>query len=207
MIWGSSWTEDAGCSSFDIFPTQSIDFYGALRSRLYDEQVSQFIRTVGLEGLSTRIINSTERPPEFKSPDFGLNHLIEVGNSIVREQNRIQELRLVEEYNQGIKKRSLEPVNHPPTPQSSSPIGQSSNTGITFDVVSEINRILNQGDRIGIEYVDKRRFQTGSWNCYGTFEGNACDDFRLFLDFAPFHHPFGSTAKISYVSQDRKSVV
>jgi ribulose bisphosphate carboxylase small subunit len=159
----------------DIFPTQSIDFYGALRSRLYDEQVSQFIRTVGLEGLSTRIINSTEKPPEFKSPDFGLNHLIEVGNSIVREQRRVQELRLVEEYNQGIKVRSPEPTNYTPTPQSSSPIGQSSNTRLTPDIVSEINRILSQGDRVGIEYVDKRRFQTGSWTCYGTFEGNASD--------------------------------
>jgi ribulose bisphosphate carboxylase small subunit len=159
----------------DIFPTQSIDFYGALRSRLYDEQVSQFIRKVGLEGLSTRIINSTERPPEFVSPDFGLNHLIEVGNAIVREQRRVQELRLVEEYNQGIKVRSPEPTSYAPTPQSSSPIGQSSNTRLTPDIVSEINRILSQGDRVGIEYVDKRRFQTGSWNCYGSFEGNASD--------------------------------
>ncbi len=159
----------------DIFPTQSIDFYGALRSRLYDEQVSQFIRTVGLEGLSTRIINSTERPPEFISPDFGLNHLIEVGNAIVREQRRVQELRLVEEYNQGIKVRSPEPTSYTPTPQSSSPIGQSSNTRLTPDIVSEINRILSQGDRVGIEYVDKRRFQTGSWTCYGSFEGNASD--------------------------------
>ena len=159
----------------DIFPTQSIDFYGALRSRLYDEQVSQFIRKVGLEGLSTRIINSTERPPEFVSPDFGLNHLIEVGNAIVREQRRVQELRLVEEYNQGIKGRSPEPTSYAPTPQSSSPIGQSSNTRLTPDIVSEINRILSQGDRVGIEYVDKRRFQTGSWTCYGSFEGNASD--------------------------------
>ena len=74
-----------------------------------------------------------------------------------------------------IKPRSSEPVNHSPTPQSSSPIGQSSNTLVTPDVVSEINRILSQGDRVGIEYVDKRRFQTGSWTCYGTFEGNASD--------------------------------
>ena len=159
----------------DIFPTQSIDFYGALRSRLYDEQVSQFIRTVGLEGLSNRIVNSTERPPEFKSPDFGLNHLIEVGNSIVLEQRRVQELRLVEEYNQGIKVRSPEPTSYAPAPKSSSPIGQSSNTRLTPDIVSEINRILSQGDRVGIEYVDKRRFQTGSWTCYGSFEGNASD--------------------------------
>ena len=187
----------------DIFPTQSIDFYGALRSRLYDEQVLVFIRTVGLEGLSTRIINSNEKPPEFKSPDFGLNHLIEVGNSIVREQKRLQELRLVEEYNQGIKKRSPEPINHPPTPHSSSPIGQSSNTGLTFDVVSEINRILSQGDRVGIEYVDKRRFQTGSWTCYGTFEGNASDAIAALENCLIEHH--GDYIRLVGISKQSRS--
>ncbi len=160
----------------DLFPAQSIDFYGALRSRLYDEQVSKFIQTVGIESLAARVINSKEKPPEFQSPDFGLEHLIEVGHSIVREQRRIQELRLVEEYNQGAKPQSkrLE-FQTPETPRAGSPIGQSNATNLTPDVVSEINRILGMGDRLGIEYVDKRRFQTGSWNCYGSFEGSASE--------------------------------
>ncbi len=160
----------------DLFPTQSIDFYGALRSRLYDEQVSLFIKSIGIEALAARVINSKEKPPEFKSPDFGLEHLIEVGHSIVREQRRIQELRLVEEYNQGAKpqRKSIE-FQTPTPPPSGSPIGQNNGTNITTDVVSEINRIIGMNDRIGIEYVDKRRFQTGSWNCYGVFEGNASE--------------------------------
>jgi ribulose bisphosphate carboxylase small subunit len=40
-------------------------------------------------------------------------------------------------------------------------------------MVGEVNRILSQGQRLGIEYVDDRRFRTGSWQCYGTFEGDA----------------------------------
>lgn len=184
----------------DTFPTQSIDFYGAIRSRLYDEQVSKFIQTVGIEALAARVINSKEKPPEFQSPDFGLAHLIEVGHAIVREQRRIQELRLVEEYNQGAKpqsqSQSLSQPQSQPAPQSQShlpaqnpvdesprsnaihsgsPLGQSSATVITPEVVSEINRIFRVGDRLGIEYVDKRRFQTGAWNCYSSFDGNASD--------------------------------
>lgn len=169
----------------DLFPTQSIDFYGALRSRLYDEQVSKFIQTVGIEALAARVINSKEKPPEFQSPDFGLEHLIEVGHSIVREQRRIQELRLVEEYNQGAKPQTRTPDKAPEfqisetprfsSPSSGSPVGQSNATNLTPDVISEINRILGMGDRLGIEYVDKRRFQTGSWNCYGRFEGSASE--------------------------------
>jgi ribulose bisphosphate carboxylase small subunit len=164
----------------DRFPTQSIDFYGALRSRLYDEQVSKFIKTIGIEALAARVINSKEKPPEFQSPDFGLEHLIEVGYELVREQRRLQELRLVEEYNQGAKPQNKSlgqspEFKIPETSRSGSPIGQSNATNITSDVVSEINRILGQDDRLGIEYVDKRRFQTGSWNCYGSFEGSASE--------------------------------
>ncbi len=58
----------------DTFPTQSIDFFGAVRSRLYDEQVRQLIQDVGLDRISQRVVNSAERPPEFHPPDFSLPH-------------------------------------------------------------------------------------------------------------------------------------
>lgn len=162
----------------NTFPDQSIDFFGALRSRLYDEQVAQLIQSVGIEQVSARIVNSKDAPPEFRRPDFSLAHLLEVGHAMVREQRRIQELRLVEEYNQNLRDRSAAPTPAPqngqaaPTPQPSSYSGSPSSTRLTPEVVSEVNRILGTGDRVGIEYVDARRFRTGSWNCYGTFEGN-----------------------------------
>lgn len=170
----------------DAFPDQSIDFFGALRSRLYDEQVRQLIADVGLDRISMRVVNSNEAPPEFRKPDFSLAHLLEVGQAMVREQKRIQELRLVEEYNQTIRNRGLgeinmmpthsEPVNSAPTQKSNGSTasynGQPSSTRLTPEIVREVNGILNQGLRLSVEFVDDRRFRTNSWNCYGMFEGD-----------------------------------
>jgi ribulose bisphosphate carboxylase small subunit len=39
----------------------------------------------------------------------------------------------------------------------------------------EVNNILNQGHRLGIEFVNERRFRTGSWSSYGTFQGNGAE--------------------------------
>jgi ribulose bisphosphate carboxylase small subunit len=168
----------------DEFPNQSIDFFGALRSRLYDEQVRQLIEDVGLQKISMRVVNSTEAPPEFHRPDFSLSHLLEVGHAMVREQKRLQELRLVEEYNRTISNRGLGEINMMPSPKTE-PVktealngsykGQPSSTRLTPEIVSEVNTILGQGYRLGIEYVDDRRFRTNSWNCYGTFQGNGAE--------------------------------
>lgn len=179
----------------DAFPDQSIDFFGALRSRLYDEQIRRLIEDVGLDRISMRVVNSADRPPEFRKPDFRLPHLIEIGEAMVREQKRIQELRLVEEYNQTIRNRGLGEINMvsgskpAPIPESRSTngsashsissngssksySGQPSSTRLTPELVSEVNRILGQGQRLSIEYVDDRRFRTNSWNSYGTFQGD-----------------------------------
>ncbi|MBD2082152.1 AAA family ATPase [Leptolyngbya sp. FACHB-17] len=174
----------------DQFPDQAIDFYGALRSRLYDEQIRRLIEDVGIDRISQRVVNSNDRPPEFRKPDFSLSHLIEVGTAMVREQKRLQELRLVEEYNQTVHNRGLGEIKMAPQPvhngatvtepvrsqsavqASSSYNGQPSSNRLTPEIVSEVNRILGQGQRLGIEVVDARRFRTNSWNCYGMFEGD-----------------------------------
>jgi ribulose bisphosphate carboxylase small subunit len=156
------------------FSEQSIDFFGALRSRLFDEQVKRFIDQVGVEQISARVVNSAQKPPEFHAPDFSLDHLIENGAAIVREQQRLQELRLVEEYNQSAfqpKAASVvAAVSHPIA--EALPVSQSS---LNAEIVGEVNRILGQNQRLGIEYVDDRRFRTGSWQCYSTFEGQGSD--------------------------------
>ncbi|NJR51759.1 MAG: AAA family ATPase [Leptolyngbyaceae cyanobacterium CSU_1_3] len=171
----------------DGFPEQSIDFFGAIRSRLYDEQIRALIREVGLEKISLRVVNSADRPPEFRKPDFSLPHLLEVGRSLVGEQQRLKEMRLVEEYNSTIGNRKLGEVNMMPSPaapngradrtmpSTSSYNGQASSTRLNPEMISEINQILANGHRLGIEYVDDRRFRTNSWNCYGMFDGNGAD--------------------------------
>merc|ERR1712151_1041586 len=44
----------------DTFPTQSIDFFGALRARVYDDAVREFIGDVGMDSLGSRLVNSKE---------------------------------------------------------------------------------------------------------------------------------------------------
>lgn len=98
----------------DTFPDQAVDFYSALRSRIYDEQVRDFIHSIGIDRISKRIVNSTEAPPQFPKPNFSLSHLIEQGQLMVAEQRRIQDMRLVREYN-----AALNAAQAQPTPASS----------------------------------------------------------------------------------------
>ena len=86
----------------DTFPNQPIDFFSALRSRFYDEQVRQFIHQVGIDRVSHRIVNSAEEPPKFQKPDFKLPRLIEFGNLLTGEQKQIENMGLVREYNQAL---------------------------------------------------------------------------------------------------------
>ncbi len=86
----------------DSFPGQSIDFFSALRSRFYDEQIRQFIHEIGIDRVSSRVVNSAEEPPKFQKPDFKLPRLIEFGNLLRGEQKQIEDMGLVREYNQSL---------------------------------------------------------------------------------------------------------
>ena len=164
----------------DTFPHQSIDFYSALRSRIYDQQVREFIHQVGFERVSSRIVNSAEKPPEFKKPDFSLSNLISAGNFMVGEQQRVETSQLVDEYNRlnrGSKNYQVAPPA-PVTPNRE-PSGNGfhqpkvSNTHLSLETQEQIRQILAQGHRINFEHVDERRFRTGSWQSCGTTQINA----------------------------------
>jgi ribulose bisphosphate carboxylase small subunit len=156
----------------DTFVNQSVDFFSALRSRIYDEQIREFIHQVGFERVSLRVVNSAEKPPEFKKPDFSLSHLIEAGNLIVGEQQRVETSHLVDDYNRLNRGRGSQPV----LPVAEKPISQPSsngfqkkqvsntqNTHLTLETQQQIRELLSQGYKISIEHVDERRFRTGSW--------------------------------------------
>ncbi len=159
----------------DTFPNQSIDFFSAVRSRIYDEQISSFIQQVGLERISQRVVNSLEGPPQFRKPDFRLSHLIEMGNLMVGEQKRVEDYRLVNEYNRGMRSDSQpEPTVTPTHQPSSNGFSQPkttngyqkprvSNSHLSLETQEQVREILARGYRIGIEHVDERRFRTGSW--------------------------------------------
>jgi len=44
----------------DTFPGQSIDFFGALRARVYDDKVRDFVKNIGMENIGARLINSKD---------------------------------------------------------------------------------------------------------------------------------------------------
>jgi ribulose bisphosphate carboxylase small subunit len=187
----------------DHFSEQATDFFGALRSRLYDEQIRTLIHRVGIDKISQRVVHSDGKPTEFQKPDFSLPHLIEIGTEMVQEQERIRELRLVSEYHEVLKGDRPSSMNRvrpatsrsdkyfmyygdrpdPPEPKSSKSSNgngvvssQGSSVGmqpsIPAEVAAEIRSILTGGLRLGIEYVDERRYRIGSWQCFGIYDGN-----------------------------------
>lgn len=76
----------------------SVDFFGAVRARVYDDLVRQWIASVGVETMSSKLVNSREKPPEFELPEMSLAMLIEYGNMIVREQENVKRVKLSEKY-------------------------------------------------------------------------------------------------------------
>ncbi|MBD2363246.1 ribulose bisphosphate carboxylase small subunit [Anabaena minutissima FACHB-250] len=166
----------------DTFPNQSIDFYSALRSRIYDKQIREFIHQVGYENVSLRVVNSLEGAPAFKKPNFNLSHLIESGNFIMGEQQRVETSQLVDEYNRLNRGRGYQPAPPPEvTPKSQpspngSPKHQSASTHLSLETQEQIRQILSQGHQINFEHVDERRFRTGSWQSCGTIHIDAESD-------------------------------
>jgi ribulose bisphosphate carboxylase small subunit len=175
----------------DTFANQSIDFFSSLRSRIYDQQIRNFIHKVGFEKISQRVVNSLEGPPEFTKPNFGLSHLIESGKLMVGEQKRVETSHLVDEYNRLNRGKNSQfasnfteisgslltpniaetPNNYPVIKQEPTKI-----THLTLDTQAQVRQILSQGYKIGIEHVDERRFRTGSWQSCGNIYIDAESD-------------------------------
>lgn len=171
-------------SLVEQFPQQSIDFFSALRSQLYDEQVRDLIQSVGIDRIAKQVVHSDGKPTEFHRPNFSLPHLFELGQRMVREQERIRELRLVEAYHTTLQGNSQRPDTTPPIQERAQKAEHSPNqtiapsmtsqngssVGIPEGAIAELERLLASNHQVGIEYVDERRFRTGSWQCYGTFK-------------------------------------
>ena len=72
----------------DTFPSQSIDFFGALRARVYDSAVREFIEDQGLEGLGKGVLVSAREGFEFPAPSMDLvrppPHLVKARADLLR---------------------------------------------------------------------------------------------------------------------------
>ncbi|XP_072980044.1 ribulose bisphosphate carboxylase/oxygenase activase, chloroplastic-like isoform X1 [Typha angustifolia] len=82
----------------DAFPGQSIDFFGALRARVYDDEVRKWIAEVGVEKVGKKLVNSIEGPPTFEQPEMKLDKLMEYGTMLVKEQENVKRVQLADKY-------------------------------------------------------------------------------------------------------------
>ncbi|RYR26560.1 hypothetical protein Ahy_B02g060813 isoform A [Arachis hypogaea] len=89
----------------DTFPGQSIgklfyskNFFGAVRARVYDDEVRNWISSVGVESIGKRLVNSKEGPPVFEQPKMTIEKLLEYGNMLVQEQENVKRVQLADKY-------------------------------------------------------------------------------------------------------------
>jgi hypothetical protein len=78
----------------DTFPGQSIDFFGALRARVYDDKVRDFISGTGIENLGKRLINSKQGAVSFERPQMNLDILMKYGKFLVDEQENVKRVQV-----------------------------------------------------------------------------------------------------------------
>ncbi|KAG8066529.1 hypothetical protein GUJ93_ZPchr0004g39449 [Zizania palustris] len=96
---GLSFEEVSGI--VDTFPNQALDFYGALRSRTYDQAILKWVDDIGgHEQLSNKLLKQKKGDmlPTFIPPKTTIGALIESGNSLVKEQELIMNSKLSKEY-------------------------------------------------------------------------------------------------------------
>ncbi|MGD1937527.1 MAG: AAA family ATPase [Cyanophyceae cyanobacterium] len=183
----------------DRFSEQSVDFFGAIKSRAYDQWVEKWMEEVGLENLSSRLAkaqsgrNSTGTTlPTPTLPPLTLAAAIAHGEELETEQRKIQELHLVEAYNQyrsgdssspghsagsngngRSRPYATTPSSIPPSdqsPQITMPIMSKSPPSLDMAIHTEVQGIINSGLGLGVEYADARRFRANHWKCFGTVE-------------------------------------
>ncbi|URD83393.1 Ribulose bisphosphate carboxylase oxygenase activase [Musa troglodytarum] len=82
----------------DTFPGQSIDFFGALRARVYDDEVRKWVGDIGVDKVGKKLVNSLEGPPTFEQPKMNLDTLMEYGNMLVKEQENVKRVQLADKY-------------------------------------------------------------------------------------------------------------
>ena len=76
----------------------SADFFGALRARVYNDEVRNWISGVGVDSIGKKLVNSKEGPPNFEQPKMTLEKLLEYENMLVQEQENVKRVQLADTY-------------------------------------------------------------------------------------------------------------
>merc|ERR1711904_47555 len=85
----------------DAFPGQSIDFFGALRARIYDDKVREFVIAHGIENLGKQLVNRRDGKVQMEKPFINVKSLISYGNALVQEQENVKRVQLADSYLKG----------------------------------------------------------------------------------------------------------
>merc|ERR1712054_86270 len=85
----------------DAFPGQSIDFFGALRARIYDDKVREFVIEHGIENLGRQLVNRRDGKVQMEKPFINVKSLISYGNALVQEQENVKRVQLADSYLKG----------------------------------------------------------------------------------------------------------
>jgi hypothetical protein len=85
----------------DAFPGQSMDFFGALRARIYDDKVRDFIVGSGFENIGKQLVNNRAGKVTIEKPKITVNELLSYGKSIVGEQDNVKRVQLADAYISG----------------------------------------------------------------------------------------------------------
>lgn len=84
------------------FDGQSIDFFGALRARVYDDKVRDFVLSVGYDQIGKKLINPRKgEEVKFDLPKMTLEILLAYGKAIENEQENIKRVQLADSYLDG----------------------------------------------------------------------------------------------------------
>lgn len=74
------------------------DFFGAIRARVYDDEVRKWISGVGVDTIGKKLVNSKDGPPTFEQPKMTIEKLLEYGNMLVMEQDNVKRVQLADTY-------------------------------------------------------------------------------------------------------------
>jgi hypothetical protein len=86
------------CIIINFYGILLADFFGALRARVYDDEVRKWVSATGVENLGKRLVNSREGPVTFDKPKMTLGTLMQYGFMLVQEQENVKRVQLADKY-------------------------------------------------------------------------------------------------------------
>jgi len=74
------------------------DFFGALRARVYDDEVRKWVNGIGVEAIGKNLVNSKSGPPTFDKPEMTMEKLMTYGFLLLQEQENVKRVQLANTY-------------------------------------------------------------------------------------------------------------